>query len=199
MESISTLSQAFSNLPGSSSIFLVEAEFTARALLLPRLHRQVYAQALAQSISENVEWHSMAQLSDQSTAALSCQQFCDYVEAFHLRLRNWEITRFTTPVATSFATNFLELFQFAISEAKNNPPGFLGTCDIGGTRTRLRRKKGSALQRQKKSASWTDLGTQTNPRHGQTYYIYIWNPQNANIQLWIFMFRYSSFALINEI
>ena len=105
MESISTLSQAFSNLPGSSSIFLVEAEFTARVLLLPRLHRQVYAQALAQSISENVEWHSMAQQSHQSTAALSCQQFCDYVEAFHLRL-HWEITGRFTPVATSFATNF---------------------------------------------------------------------------------------------
>lgn len=105
MESISTLSQAFSNLPGSSSIFLVEAEFTARVLLLPRLHRQVYAQALAQSISENVEWHSMAQQSHQFLAALSCQQFCDYVEAFHLRL-HWEITGRFTPVATSFATNF---------------------------------------------------------------------------------------------
>ena len=174
MESISTLSQAFSNLPGSSSIFLVEAEFTARALLLPRLHRQVYAQALAQSISENVEWHSMAQLSDQSTAALSCQQFCDYVEAFHLRLRNWEITRFTTPVATSFATNFLELFQFAISEAKTIRQASLEPATSVELELGFGAKKGSALQRQKKSASWTDLGTQTNPRHGQTYYIYIY-------------------------
>ena len=198
MESISTLSQAFSNLPGSSSIFLVEAEFTARALLLPRLHRQVYAQALAQSISENVEWHSMAQLSDQSTAALSCQQFCDYVEAFHLRLRNWEITRFTTPVATSFATNFLELFQFAISEAKTIRQASLEPATSVELELGFGAKKARRFSGRKKAPR--ELTLEPKQIHDMVkHIIYIWNPQNANIQLWIFMFRYSSFALINEI
>ena len=95
-------SQIFRDLPVFSWLRLSSLqEFCFFPVFIDKCMHRPWPKASRRTWS-GTAWHSSH---TNSTAALSCQQFCDYVEAFHLRL-HWEITGRFTPVATSFATNF---------------------------------------------------------------------------------------------